>query len=159
MVEVSTPAEEDEQHLTATERAVELVEIAAGAAADKLATDIIAYDVSEQLVITDAFLLCSASNDRQVKAIVDEIEEKLRRVDAKPVRREGEREGRWVLLDYIDVVIHVQHAEERVFYALERLWKDCPVIALPEPAIAGPARRPGSTGSGGSAGSAGPGAR
>jgi ribosome-associated protein len=138
--------------LTATERAVELVEIAAAAAADKLATDIIAYDVSEQLVITDAFLLCSASNDRQVRAIVDEIEEKLRRVDAKPVRREGEREGRWVLLDYIDVVIHVQHAEERVFYALERLWKDCPRIPLPEPAIAGPAGRTDAPGSGGSAG-------
>ncbi len=137
--------------MTATERAVELVEIAAGAAADKLATDIIAYDVSEQLVITDAFLLCSASNDRQVKAIVDEIEEKLRRADAKPVRREGEREGRWVLLDYIDVVIHVQHADERVFYALERLWKDCPRIPLPEPAIAGGAR-PGPPGSPGTAG-------
>jgi len=132
--------------VTATDRAVELVEIAAGAAADKLATDIIAYDVSEQLVITDAFLLCSASNDRQVKAIVDEIEDKLRRVAARPVRREGEREGRWVLLDYLDVVIHVQHAEERVFYALERLWKDCPRIPLPEPAIAGGAARPGSPG-------------
>jgi ribosome-associated protein len=130
--------------VTATERAVELVQVAAGAAADKLATDIIAYDVSEQLVITDAFLLCSASNDRQVRAIVDEIEEKLRRVGAKPIRREGEREGRWVLLDYIDVVIHVQHAEERVFYALERLWKDCPQIPLPEPAIAG-GPRPGPT--------------
>jgi ribosome-associated protein len=133
--------------VTATERAVELVKIAAVAAADKLATDIIAYDVSDQLVITDAFLLCSASNDRQVRAIVDEIEDKLRRVDAKPVRREGEREGRWVLLDYLDVVIHVQHADERVFYALERLWKDCPVIPLPEPAIAGGARRAGSAGS------------
>jgi ribosome-associated protein len=127
--------------VTATDRAVELVEIAAGAAADKLAADIIAYDVSEQLVITDAFLLCSASNDRQVKAIVDEIEDKLRKAGAKPVRREGEREGRWVLLDYLDVVIHVQHAEERVFYALERLWKDCPRIPLPEPVSAGrPAR-------------------
>jgi ribosome-associated protein len=137
--------------VTATDRAVELVEIAATAAADKLATDIIAYDVSEQLVITDAFLLCSASNDRQVKSIVDEIEDKLRKAGARPVRREGEREGRWVLLDYIDVVIHVQHAEERVFYALERLWKDCPRIPLPEPAIAGgPDRRgtPGSPGRG-----------
>ena len=102
--------------MTATDRAVELVTLAAGAAADKLATDIIAYDVSEQLVITDAFLLCSASNDRQVKSIVDEIEDRLRKSAAKPVRREGEREGRWVLLDYLDVVIHVQHAEERVFY-------------------------------------------
>jgi ribosome-associated protein len=136
--------------VTATRRAIELVEIAAAAAADKLATDIIAYDVSEQLVITDAFLLCSASNDRQVRAIVAEIEEKLRRVDAKPVRREGEREGRWVLLDYIDVVIHVQHAEERVFYALERLWKDCPLIPLPEPAIAGGPNQPGPSSKSGS---------
>jgi ribosome-associated protein len=133
--------------VTATERAVELVEVAAAAAADKLATDIIAYDVSDQLVITDAFLLCSASNDRQVRAIVDEIEEKLRKVGAKPVRREGEREGRWVLLDYIDVVVHVLHAEERVYYALERLWKDCPRIPLPEPAIVGGVRRPGEPGS------------
>jgi ribosome-associated protein len=119
--------------VTATDRAIELVEIAAAAAADKLASDIIAYDVSDQLVITDAFLLCSASNDRQVRAIVDEIEDKLRKAGAKPARREGEREGRWVLLDYIDVVIHVQHAEERVFYALERLWKDCPVVPVVEP--------------------------
>jgi ribosome-associated protein len=120
--------------VTATERAVELIEIAAAAAADKLATGIIAYDVSEQLVITDAFLLCSAGNDRQVRSIVDEIEAKLRLAGAKPVRREGEREGRWILLDYVDVVIHVQHSDERSFYALERLWKDCPVIPLPEPA-------------------------
>ena len=118
--------------MTATDRAVELVTIAAGAAADKLATDIIAYDVSEQLVITDAFLLCSAANDRQVKAVVDDIEDKLRKSGAKPARREGEREGRWVLLDYLEIVVHVQHAEERVFYSLERLWKDCPQIPLPE---------------------------
>jgi ribosome-associated protein len=124
------------------------VTLAAGAAADKLATDIIAYDVSEQLVITDVFLLCSASNDRQVKSIVDEIEDRLRKAGAKPVRREGEREGRWVLLDYLDVVIHVQHAEERVFYSLERLWKDCPVIPLPEPVVAGRAGGAASPGSG-----------
>ena len=123
--------------MTATERAIELIRVAATAAADKLATDIIAYDVSEQLVITDAVLLCAAANDRQVRAIVDDIEEKLAKVGAKPVRREGEREGRWVLLDYLDVVIHIQHAEERVFYALERLWKDCPLIALPEAVTAG----------------------
>ena len=124
--------------MTATTRAVELAELAAEAAADKLASDIIAYDVSEQLVITDVFLLCSAANDRQVKAIVDAIEEKLRKAGARPVRREGEREGRWVLLDYLDIVIHVQHAEERTYYALERLWKDCPRIQLPEPVGARP---------------------
>ena len=134
--------------MTATDRAVELVRIAASAAADKLATDIIAYDVSEQLVITDAFLLCSAPNDRQVRSIIDEIEEKLQRAGAKPARREGEREGRWVLLDYLDVVIHVQHAEQRVYYALERLWKDCPLIELPEVVAAGSAGRGGPAGQG-----------
>ena len=118
--------------MTATPRAVELVETAALAAADKLADGIIAYDVSDQLVITDAFLLCSAPNDRQVKAIVDEIELRMRQAGASLVRREGEREGRWVLLDYLDVVIHVQHSEERTYYALERIWKDCPQIPLPE---------------------------
>ena len=118
--------------MPASERAVELVAAAAEAAADKLADDIVAYDVSEQLVITDAFLLCSAPNDRQVRAIVDAVEDRLRALDAKPVRREGEREGRWVLLDYIDVVVHVQHAEDRQYYALERLWKDCPTVPLPE---------------------------
>jgi ribosome-associated protein len=112
----------------ASERAVELGLAAAQAAADKLASDILLLDVSEQLVITDVFLLASAPNDRQVKAIVDDIEEKLRDLGSKPLRREGEKEGRWVLLDFGDVVVHVQHQEERVFYALERLWKDCPVI-------------------------------
>jgi ribosome-associated protein len=124
--------------VTATSRAVELVETAALAAADKLADSIVAYDVSEQLVITDAFLLCSASNDRQVRSIVDEIELRMRQAGAKLVRREGEREGRWVLLDYLDVVVHVQHAEERSYYALERIWKDCPQIPLPDLASATP---------------------
>ena len=98
-----------------------------GPPSDKLGQHIIAFDVSEQLVITDAFLLASATNDRQVKAIVDEIEDKLRELGAKPIRREGERDGRWVLLDYGEIVVHVQHEEERQFYALERLWRDCPV--------------------------------
>jgi len=114
--------------VTATDRALELVRTAAQAASDKQAENIIAFDVSEQLVITDAFVLASAANDRQVKAIVDEVEDRLRDLGAKPVRREGERDGRWVLIDYADIVVHVQHEEERVFYALERLWKDCPVI-------------------------------
>jgi ribosome-associated protein len=122
--------------VTATDRAVELVNAAAQAAADKLAHDIVAYDVSDVLAITDAFVLASAPNDRMVKSIVDEVEERLlRECRAKPVRREGERDGRWVLLDYVDVVVHVQHSEERVYYALERLWKDCPQLALPEDAV------------------------
>ena len=117
--------------MTATEYAVGLIQAAALAASDKLATNLVAFDVSEQLAITDAFLLASGTNDRQVKAIVEEIEDKLREAGAKPIRREGHRDGRWVLLDYGDIVIHVQHEEEREYYALERLWRDCPVIELP----------------------------
>ena len=123
--------------MTATPRAIELTEIAATAAADKLATDIIAYDVSDQLAITDAFLLCTGANDRQVRAIIDEVELKLKQAGATLVRREGEQEGRWVLLDYNDLVVHVQSKEERIFYTLERIWKDCPVIPLPEAVLAG----------------------
>jgi len=123
--------------MTATDRAVELVIVAAQAASDKLADHIIAFDVSEQLIITDAFVLCSAPNDRQVKAIVDEIEDKLRDAGAKPVRREGERDGRWVLIDYGEIVVHVQHEEERVFYSLERIWRDCPTITMPQSVTSG----------------------
>jgi ribosome-associated protein len=118
--------------VTASDRAIELATAAAEAAAEKLADDIIAFDVSDVFVITDVFVLASAPNDRQVRAIVDEVEERLRELGAKPVRREGEREGRWVLLDYVEVVVHVQHSEERTYYSLERLWKDCPTLSLPE---------------------------
>lgn len=126
--------------MTASDRARELVLAAADAAASKLATDVVAIDVSNQLVITDAFLLASAPNDRQVAAIVDAVEERLLRLGAKPLRREGERDGRWVLLDYGEVVVHIQHDEERVYYALERLWKDCPLIELPEESRGRPAQ-------------------
>ncbi len=103
---------------------------AAQAAADKKAQDIVVIDVADQLYITDAFVIASAANERQVIAIVDAVEEALVTLPekAKPVRREGERQGRWVLLDFIDVVVHIQHAEEREFYALDKLWKDCPSI-------------------------------
>ena len=113
-----------------SERALELAMTAAQAAADKKAQDIVVIDVGDQLAITDAFVIASASNERQVAAVVDAIEEALLNLPekAKPVRREGERQGRWVLLDYIDVVIHIQHAEEREFYALDKLWKDCPTV-------------------------------
>ena len=123
--------------MTATPRALELAVAAAEAAADKLATDIVALDVSDHLVITDCFVLASAANDRQVKAVVDAVEDTLRALGAKPVRREGEREGRWVLLDFVEIVVHIQHVEERAYYKLERLWKDCPAIALPESVHAG----------------------
>jgi ribosome-associated protein len=114
--------------VTATHDARRLALVAANAAADKKASDVIVLDVSDQLVITDCFVIASAPNERQVGAIVDNVEEKMRDAGTKPVRREGAREGRWVLLDFVDIVVHVQHAEERAFYALERLWKDCPRI-------------------------------
>jgi ribosome-associated protein len=117
--------------MSAGERALELTRAAAAAASGKLAQDVLAFDVSEQLVITDVFLLCSAANPPQLRAIQDAIEEELIDHDARPVRREGERDGRWVLLDYSDIVVHIQHVEERAYYALERLWSDCPLVDLP----------------------------
>jgi len=131
--------------LTASARSVELAEAAVSAAADKLGTQLSILDVSDQLVITDCFVLAAAPNDRQVKAIVDAIEERLLGMGAKPVRREGERDGRWVLLDYVDIVVHVQHSEERTYYSLERLWKDCPSLPLPADAVA-PNNRAGAAG-------------
>lgn len=121
--------------MTATERARELALAAAQAAADKKAQNISLLDVSEQLVITDIFLLASAPNERQVKSIVDAIEERLAAEGEKPLRREGQRDGRWVLLDYADIVVHVQHSEERSFYELDRLWRDCPVIPFTDAAL------------------------
>ncbi|CUU53897.1 ribosome-associated protein [Parafrankia irregularis] len=121
--------------MTASPRAVELALAAAQTAADKIGQDILVLDVSERLAITDCFVIASADNERQVKAIVDEIEEKLRALGAKPLRREGERDGRWVLLDFADIVVHVQRAEEREYYGLERLWKDCPVIPFTDAAV------------------------
>jgi ribosome-associated protein len=114
--------------VTASVEALDMARVAARAADEKLASDVVVLDVSEQLVITDCFVIASAPNERQVNAIVDNVEEKLREVGRKPVRREGTREGRWALLDYVDIVVHIQHNEERNFYALERLWKDCPLV-------------------------------
>ncbi|WP_062950477.1 ribosome silencing factor [Brachybacterium sp. sponge] len=117
--------------MTAPEETLDLARVAGQAAADKLAEEVIGLDVSELVVITDVFLVCSGDSERQVSAIVDGVEEALltqRR--RKPLRREGERDARWVLLDYGDIVVHVQHAEDRAFYALERLWRDAPVLDL-----------------------------
>lgn len=116
--------------MSASESSIAIARTAARAATDKIAQDIVAMDVSERLAITDVFLVASAPSERQVNAIVDGIEEELAKQDLKPVRREGRSEGRWVLLDYAEVVIHVQHQEDRVFYALERLWGDCPKVDL-----------------------------
>lgn len=118
--------------MTASPKAVELAGVAALAAAEKKAEEIIALDVSERLVLTDAFVLASGSTERQVSAIVDGVEEALHGAGVKAVRKEGQSQARWVLLDYGEIIVHVQHAEDRVFYALERLWGDCPQIELPD---------------------------
>lgn len=117
--------------VTASTRAVDLTIAAARAAAEKKAEEIIALDVSERLVLTDAFLVASGSTERQVSAIVDGVEEAMHHQGVKAVRKEGMSQNRWVLLDYGEVIVHVQHEEDREFYALERLWRDCPVIELP----------------------------
>jgi ribosome-associated protein len=116
--------------VTAAAEAIDMAEVAARAAAAKLADDVVVIDVSDQLVITDCFVIASASNERQVNAIVDGVEERMREAGYKPARREGTREGRWTLLDYVDIVVHIQHQDERDFYALDRLWRDCPVLAV-----------------------------
>jgi ribosome-associated protein len=119
--------------VTATPHAHELVNIAALAADSKQATDLVALDVSGPLPFADIFLIASGRNERNVIAIASEIEEKLIAAGSKPVRREGRAEGRWILLDFGDLVVHVFHEEERVYYSLERLWKDCPAIELSLP--------------------------
>ena len=116
--------------MTATDEAIAMATVAARATAAKLAEDVVVIDVSGQLVITDCFVIATGANDRQVNAIVDEVEEKMRWAGHKPARREGAREGRWVLLDYVDIVVHIQHQEEREYYALDRLWRDCPAVEV-----------------------------
>ena len=118
--------------MTATDRARELAIAAARAASEKKAEEIIALDVSEQLALTDVFLIATGANERQVAAIVDAVEEALHAEGVKAVRREGFQQARWVLIDFGDIVVHVQHSEDREFYALERLWRDCPVVELPD---------------------------
>lgn len=122
--------------MSASEQSLRMIDIAAVAAADKKAENLQIFDVSEQLAITDAFLIASAGNDRLVKAIAENIEDEIRRqLEIRPIRREGHREGRWVLLDYGDIVVHVQHEEEHEFYALGRLWRDSPQLPVPAAAL------------------------
>ncbi len=119
--------------MTATAEAIDLARLAAKAADDKFADDIVALDVSEHLALTDIFLIASAPTERQVHAVVDAVTDACIARGIKPKRREGERENRWVLVDFGDIVLHVQHAEDREFYDLQRLWKDCPAVDLQLP--------------------------
>ncbi len=116
----------------------EIALVAAEAASDKKATDIMAINLAELLVVTDYFVICTGSNDRQVRTIADEVEEQVRvRCGLKPIGREGQAEGKWILLDFVDVIVHVFQPNEREFYRLEKLWSDAPRLALPE-SVTGP---------------------
>jgi ribosome-associated protein len=116
--------------LTATKESKELANIAANAALEKLAENIVALDVSSPMPLTDVFLLASGRNERQVVAISEAIEDKFLEMGIKVRRREGKSGGRWVLLDFGDIICHIMHEEDRVFYSLERLWNDCPVVKI-----------------------------
>lgn len=116
--------------MTATAQGVEMTQIAARAAESKGGEDLVALDVSEPLPLVDVFLLVTGRSERNVAAIADEVEEQLLLAGHKRVRREGRNEARWVLLDFGDLVVHVFHEQERVYYGLERLWKDCPTVPL-----------------------------
>ncbi len=116
--------------MAASEESLEWARTAARAAAELKPTTIAAIDVSERLVLTEVFLVVSGSSDRQVRSLVDAIDEALLKAGVRRKRREGFDEGHWVLVDYGDLVVHVQQDEDREFYALERLWADCPSIGL-----------------------------
>ena len=115
--------------MPASTHAQELVRLAIDAAAEKKASDAVAIDVSERLALTDAFVIVSADNERQVQAIADEIDRAMHEAGVKSLRSEGANEGRWILVDYGDIVAHIMHVDERKEYSLERLWADCPQLA------------------------------
>ncbi len=116
--------------MTASTRSLELAQTAATAADSKQAENIVALDVSGPLPLADVFLLASGRNERNVIAIAEEVQDKLAEQGAKAIRKEGMADGRWILLDFGDLVVHVFHEEDRLYYSLERLWKDCPVVPL-----------------------------
>jgi ribosome-associated protein len=116
--------------VTASKEALQIVQIAAQAASDKVAENLVALDVTNPMPLTDIFLIVSGRNERQVMAISDGIEDKLLESGVKLLRREGKSSGRWILLDFGYVIVHVMHEEERMYYSLERIWSDCPVVPL-----------------------------
>jgi ribosome-associated protein len=122
--------------MTASARTRELLLVASAAAESKGAEDLVAFDVSDPLPLVDAFLLATGNSERNVAAIADAVEEEMLEQGVKRLRREGKHEARWILIDFGDVVVHVFHEQERVFYGLERLWKDCPVLPTTAPADA-----------------------
>ena len=123
--------------MTASPHAREILQLAAAAADSKGGIDLVALDVSGPLPLTDAFLLVTGSVERNVIAIASEVEDQLNEAGVRTLRREGKAQGRWILLDFGDLVVHVFHEEDRMYYALERLWKDCPVLPLEVPVHTG----------------------
>ncbi|WP_103063544.1 ribosome silencing factor [Actinomyces qiguomingii] len=117
--------------MPATEHAAELAAVLAHAATEKKAESAVAIDVSDRLPFADVFLIVSTANERQARAVVDAVDEAAFKAGAKARAREGLEELRWALLDYGEVVVHVFQAEDREYYGLERLWKDCPLVPLP----------------------------
>ena len=117
--------------MRASEPALDLARRAARAAHAVKAADVVALDVTSKFPLADVFLIASGTSERQVVAIAERIEEELAKAGATAARREGVRQGRWALLDFNDVIVHVMHQEDRAYYDLERLWKDCPVVELP----------------------------
>jgi len=107
-----------------------MTKIAALAAEDKVGENIVALDVSKPFVLSDVFLFVSGRNERQVAGIADGIEEKMLEAKFKLLRKEGKETGRWILMDYGDLIVHVMHEQERMFYDIERLWKDAPVVTF-----------------------------
>ncbi len=107
---------------------LEHTQIAASAAIEKLGSDLLAMDLSEQMLLSEVFLLISGGNERQIDAIADEVERQLSLLGEKPTRREISEN--WILLDYQDLVVHVQTQQARQYYSLDRLWNDCPSIKL-----------------------------
>lgn len=116
--------------MPASSHAIDLLQTASVAADSKQAENLVALDVSGPLPLTDIFLLATGRNERNVVAIASEIEDKMLEAGSKALRREGRAEGRWILLDFGDLIVHVFHEEDRMYYSLERLWKDCPVIPV-----------------------------
>ena len=114
--------------MSASKAAREITQIAAHAVLEKLGHDLVAIDMSEQLVLCEVFLIASGHNSPQISAIADEVERKLHEVGQKPARRENGAE--WILIDYTDLVVHIQTDELRRYYMLDRLWNDCPTIPL-----------------------------
>ena len=115
-------------YMAASKAVSDLAQLAADAISEKLGTDIVALDMTEQLLLSEVFLIATAANERQAEAISDGVFEALAKMGEKPIRKEGK--GQWILLDYSDLVVHIQTQELRNFYMLDRLWNDCPRLPL-----------------------------